>query len=88
MAAPASVVVLGGEPVVVMTGPVRGGYIQNPTGAGEVLLVDMVNTPGWDHPTTFRLAAGETFTVPFLQPGIQIKATAETSGHKFVAVIW
>jgi len=52
------------------------------------LLVDMVNTPGWDHPTTFRLAAGETFTVPFLQPGIQIKATAETSGHKFVAVIW
>jgi hypothetical protein len=99
MAAPGSTVLKGGDPVIVVTGPIRGGYIQNPSGGGqgvnapEALYIDIVNTPGsrpqdLHRNTTFELSPGEWFTIPPLQPGVQVKANAETSGHLFTAVVW
>lgn len=99
MAAPGSVVIKGGDAVIVVTGPIRGGYIQNPSGGGqgvddpENLYIDIVNTPGscpldLHHRTTFEILPGEWFTIPPLQPGVQVKANAGTSGHQFTAVVW
>ena len=98
MAAPGSIILKGGEAVIVVTGPIRGGYIQNPSGGGqgggpvESLFIDIVNTPGSRvcsaHRTTFEIVPGEWFTVPPLQPGVQVKANAESSGHQFTAVVW
>jgi len=89
MAAPGTKIVSENQPIVVVTGPVRGGYIQNPFMAPGLLLVDIVNTPGnGSHGTTLELMPGERFDVPQLQPGVQVKATSGFSGHQFTAVIW
>lgn len=99
MAAPITVIATGGTAVVVVTGPIRGGYVQNPSGDGqgigatpESLFVDMVNTPGSTAAnafnTTSELAPGSPFALPPLQPGVQVKANAATTGHQFTAVVW
>jgi hypothetical protein len=92
MEAPGAVIKKGGESVVVVTGPIRGGYVQNPSIGPGSLFLDMVNTPKHcaegAHCTTIELSPGERFTIPPLQADVQVKANSETAGHRFTAVIW
>lgn len=98
MAAPKTLVSIGGEAVVVVTGPIRGGYIQNPFRSGqgleteESLFIDMVNTPCSDgagcRPTTLEILPGQMIALPEIQAEVQVKANAKSSGHKFMAVVW
>jgi hypothetical protein len=89
----------GGTAVVLVAGPVNGGYLVNPSNAAaqgivtaENLYVDMVNPPGSTdaaaYGTTVLLTPGQTFTVPAIGAGVVIWANAATSGHKVSLTTW
>jgi hypothetical protein len=90
MAAPKTSVSIGGEAVVVVTGPIRGGYVQNPSNAESSLFLDFVNTPGCINRrcTTLEIRPGETIQLPILHEGVQVKANAISSNHRFTAIVW
>lgn len=90
MAAPIASVTAGGVAVIVVTGPIRGGYVQNPSSAESSLFVDFVNTPSCVVPrcTTLEVRPGETIQLPLLHEGVQVKANAVSSNHRFTAIVW
>lgn len=91
----ASVVVVGGTPVMVIDVGPNGGFITNPfsavdqgLGAAETLYVDPVNdSAAAGNGTTFALQPGQTWTVI---PGQTTKTSvnAASAGHKFSVVRW
>jgi hypothetical protein len=98
-AASASAIVAGGTAIVVATGPINGGYVTNPSnaasqgiGAAENAYLDMVGTPGSTdsaaNGTTVILQPGQTFALPALAAGVNVRVNAATSGHKLTAVVW
>jgi hypothetical protein len=98
-AATADHITTGGTAVTAIAGPISGGFIVNPLnataqgiGAAENLYIDMVGTPGSTdaaaHGTTSLLSAGQSFTLPPVASGVNVKVNAATSGHKFTIVVW
>lgn len=93
--APNTEVSTGGNPVVAAYGPVRGGFITNPSlntdqgiSTAENLFYSITgNAAPYETPTTFVLAPGQTFLIP---PGLttNVSVNAPTSGHKFSAIIY
>lgn len=93
-----SVVTTGGTAVTPITGPCNGGIITNPINTAaqavtaEPLYVDMVGTPSAvdanANGTTFRLDPGQSFDIPALAAGVNVKVNAATAGHKFSAMKW
>lgn len=91
-------IVTGGTAVTVVTGPVNGGYIVNPSNTAaqgvtaENAYIDPVGTPGSTdsaaNGTTSLLTPGQSYNIPPLKTGSVIKANAATSGHKLVVVTW
>ncbi|HEY8685965.1 MAG TPA: hypothetical protein VIO57_10205 [Chloroflexota bacterium] len=93
-------IAVGGTAVVAITGPVRGGYIVNPSaaadqgiGVAESIYVDPVNSPGSapgaGNGTAMPLVAGQSWTLPCAIPiGATVRVNAASSGHKFTVVIW
>lgn len=62
-------VAIGGTPVLVFDGVLRGGgYITNPLDAGQSLYIDPVGAPGTAAPgasgTTTELVPGQTYSLP------------------------
>jgi hypothetical protein len=95
----ATTVVTGGVAIVAIVGPCNGGYITNPLNAAaqgiqtaEDINVDMTGPPlagdTYGYGTSVAIAAGQTFTVPAVGPGVQVWVNAVTSGHRITAVIW
>lgn len=95
----ASAIVQGGAALIIVTGPVTGGYIVNPPnlasqgiGAQENLYVDPVAAPGSTdtlaNGTTRLLLPGDKYDIPPLAAGQVIRANAATSGHKMTVVTW
>ena len=85
--------------MVVIVGPCRGGWVQNPVdaaaqglGATENLYLDMVGTPGGSdstaNGTTQLLQPGQSFTIPPLSYGVNVRVNATTSGHLFSGEVW
>ncbi len=97
-AATVSVITTGGTAVIVIAGPINGGYITNPpddTSQGvtaENLYVDYVAAPGSTdaeaNGTTTLLYPNDSFTIQPMASGSALRANAATSGHKFTAVVW
>lgn len=93
-----SEVTTGGTAVVAAIGPINGGFITNPATAAaqgvtlENLYVDVVGVPGGTdataNGTTLLLAAGDTFALPALAEGSDVRVNATSSGHKFTIVLW
>lgn len=94
----ANTVATGATAVIVATGPINGGYVTNPyaaasqgLGSAENLYIDMVGTPGHTDATafgtTFALLPGQTFNLPTLASGVNVRVNAATSGHQFSGVI-
>jgi hypothetical protein len=93
-------VTAGGTAVIAVSGPIGGGYITNGAtlaaqgniAAAENLYVDPVGAPGSTdllaNGTTTALQPGQTYQLPALAPGVNVKVNAATSGHKFSAVVW
>ena len=89
----------GGTAVVIASGPINGGYVQNPASAldqaitsAEPLYVDPVNspgsTPGSGNGTCSPLSPGGNYSILALASGQELRANAATSGHKFTVVTW
>ena len=89
----------GGTAVIIASGPLNGGFITNPPNAAsqgvstaENLYVDMVGTPGSAdsaaNGTTVLLQPGQSFSIPALAAGVNIRANAATSGHKLSVEVW
>jgi hypothetical protein len=94
----ASEIAQGGAAVVLVDGPVSGGWIINPpTAAAQGIMtaencyIDLVNPPGSTdataYGTTVVLVPGQNFTIPAIGAGVVIWAAA-TSGHKFSVTVW
>lgn len=95
-----SQIVVGGQAVVAIIGPVSGGYIVNPESAAdqgisavEQLFVDPVASPtsasGSGNGTASSLDAGQPWTLPCAIPdGVTVRVNAATAGHKFTVVVW
>lgn len=99
VAGAASVITTGGTAVTAMAGPCNGGFVTNPPnpagqgiGAAENLYLDMVGTPGSTDAggsgTTAVLFPGQTFTIPALASGVNVRVNAATSSHAFTVVKW
>lgn len=95
----ADMITIGGQAVVLVTGPCNGGYITNPPtatsqgiGTAENAYIDPVAAPGSTdaagNGTTTILYPGQNFTVPPLAIGVEIWANAATSGHQFTVVTY
>lgn len=90
----ASIVPIGGVPVVAAYGPLLGGFLQNPIKAqdqdiaiAEVLYVDLINPAALEeNDTTQALQPGQTFNIPANFTG-NVSVNAATSGHRFSAVV-
>jgi hypothetical protein len=58
----------------------------------KTLYVDLVGTPGSTegaaNGTTIALDPGQSWTIPPLASGVNVKANSGTSGHKFFAMKW
>ena len=98
-AATASVIAAAGIAVVVFTGPVAGGFIQNPLSAAgqgiataENLYINFITAPGSTDAAagggTIILVPGASYEVPPLASGVQLRANAATINHKFTAFKW
>jgi hypothetical protein len=95
-----SQVTTGGTAVTVISGPCNGAFITNPANAArqggiaaaEPIYVDMVATPGSTdaaaNGTTTAIDPGQSFTVPPLASGVNVKVNAATSLHKFSVEKW
>lgn len=86
-------VATGGTPVTAASGPLNGGWIENPTTATENLYIDMVGTPASTDAdaagtTTTVVVPGQIFTIPAIATGVNVKINAATSGHKFSGEKW
>ena len=94
-------VTTGGTAVIVVTGPCNGGWLQNGLnatrqgiGATEPFYVDMVGTPGSTdaaaaaQPTTQPIDPGQTFTIPALAAGVNVKVNAATANHVITGEVW
>jgi hypothetical protein len=93
------VIITGGTAIVAVTGQVFGGFITNPINAAaqgiasaENLYIDMVGVPGSTdaaaNGTTVILQPGQSFYLPWLALGVQVRINAATSGHKVSGEVW
>jgi hypothetical protein len=99
-AATASLVTTGGTAVTAFSGPCNGGVVTNPANEtrqgiaapAKTLYIDLVGTPGSTegaaNGTTIALDPGQSWTIPPLASGVNVKANSGTSGHKFFAMKW
>jgi len=98
-AALATAIVTNGVAITVVTGPINGGFVANPLnaaaqglGAVENAYLDMVGTPGSTDATaigtTYLLSPGQSFNLPALASGVNVKINAATAGHKFTVNVW
>lgn len=89
----------GGTAVIAISGPIQGGFITNPSSAAaqnianvENLYLDMVTTPPSTDAafvsTTSILAPGQSFDLPALAAGVNVRVNAATSAHRFTCVKW
>lgn len=95
----ASAIVTGGTAITAVSGPINGGYVTNPSdaaaqgiGVAENAYIDMVGTPGATdaaaNGTTSLLQPGQTFALPALAAGVNVKLNAATAAHAFTVVVW
>jgi hypothetical protein len=98
-AAAASSIAAGGAAITVFTGPIAGGFIQNPlSAAGQGiataanLYINMIAAPGSTDAAagggTITLVPGASYAVPPLAAGVTLRANAATTNHKFTAFKW
>lgn len=94
-----SVIANAGRAVVIVVGPIQGGYVVNPANAAaqslptmENLYVDPVNPPGstdaMAHGTTMMLEPGQDYDIPPLDERQTLWANAATAGHTMTVVVW
>jgi hypothetical protein len=98
-AATATTITTGGTAITVLSGPISGGIISNPlTAAGqgiataENLYISFIGIPlateAGGVGSTLTLAPGQSYNIPALASGVNLKANAATSSHKFTAFSW
>jgi len=93
----ASIVKVGGSPVLAAVGPIKGGFLTNPLtvegqaiGTVEPLFFNLVGDAALAAGgNTFQLNPGDTFQIPDdLAMGAFVSVNAATSGHQFSVVIF
>ena len=97
--AAATAIVTNNTAIIVVTGPINGGFVANPInaaaqgiGAVENAYLDMVGVPGATdaaaNGTTYLLSPGQSFTLPPLAAGVNVRVNAASAGHKFTVNVW
>jgi hypothetical protein len=86
----------GGTAVTLITGPIKGGWVKNPTTASgegiataENAYINLVGTASTtEGGATTALEPGLPFQLPALASGVTVSVVAATASHKLSCTVW